>query len=107
MKDTSPAQKAPLSQLQVFFVKVMTITAALLVVIFFTAASLQSALEKQAESFKGGPAFWEGVEAKLYRLAEERDLPPEKKQKIIAALAKLSDKYKPYFDALGGQTPKP
>jgi hypothetical protein len=35
-------------------------------------------------------------------LADEPDLPPEKKKKIVDALHKLSIKYKPYVDALSG-----
>jgi hypothetical protein len=57
-----------------------------------------------AALLKGGPAFWERVEGKLYRLADEPDLSPEKKQKIINALRKLSAKYKPYLDAAAGES---
>jgi hypothetical protein len=35
-------------------------------------------------------------------LADEPDLPPEKKKKIVDALHRLSIKYKPYVDALSG-----
>jgi hypothetical protein len=49
---------------------------------------------------QGGPAFWSAVEGKLYKLADAPDLPPERKDKIIKALQKLSAKYHPYIDAL-------
>jgi hypothetical protein len=45
------------------------------------------------------------MELKLYRLADEPDLPPEKKKKIVDALRKLSTKYRPYFEALGDASP--
>jgi hypothetical protein len=43
------------------------------------------------------------VEKKLYKLADEPDLPPAKKAAVMSALTKLSVKYRPYLDALAGQ----
>jgi hypothetical protein len=97
--------KVAVSQLQLFFAKVAIVTAAVLVVIFYANSSFQAFVEKQT-FLRGGPAFWESVEQRLDKLADARDLPPEKKQKILAALSKISDRYKPYFDALAGQRPK-
>jgi hypothetical protein len=37
-------------------------------------------------------------------LADEPDLSSEKKKKIIDALRKLSSKYKPYFEAVAGDS---
>jgi hypothetical protein len=62
-------------------------------------------ISSQAEDvtfLQGGHAFWQRAEEKLYRLADEPDLPEPKKAKIIAALRKLSDRYRPYIDALEG-----
>jgi len=56
---------------------------------------------------KGGRAFWTVVEDKLYKLADEPDLPPEHKEKIVKALQKLSAKYHPYIDALVSEPPVP
>jgi hypothetical protein len=56
---------------------------------------------------KGGPAFWTTAEEKLYKLAAAPDLPPEKKEKIINALRTLSQRYKPYVDALAGDAKSP
>jgi hypothetical protein len=100
-----PSEKAAISQLQLFFAKVAIITAAVLIVMFYATSSFQSFVEKQGELLKGGPAFWEVVEQKLDKLADARDLPPEKKQKILAALSKISNRYRPYFDALAGERP--
>jgi hypothetical protein len=102
------AEDKPLSQLQVFFAKVAIVTAAILIILYGIGYFISSALEGQTESLKilkGGPAFWGLVELKLYRLADEPDLPPEKKKKIVDALRKLSTKYKPYFEALGDASP--
>jgi hypothetical protein len=98
--------KVVVSQLQLFFAKVAIVTAAVLVVMFYASSSFQTFVEKQGELLKGGPAFWEVVEQKLDKLADARDLPPEKKQKILAALSKISNRYRPYFDALAGERPK-
>jgi hypothetical protein len=106
--DLMVAEDKPLSPLQVFFAKVAIVTAAILVVLYGIGYFISSALEGQAESMKilkGGPAFWGLMELKLYRLADEPDLPPEKKKKIVDALRKLSTKYRPYFEALGDASP--
>ncbi len=49
---------------------------------------------------RGGSAFWEAVENRLYKIADDKDMPAERKAKIIEALRKLSIKYAPYVDAL-------
>jgi hypothetical protein len=106
--DLMVAEDKPLSPLQVFFAKVAIVTAAILIILYGIGYFISSALEGQAESLKilkGGPAFWGLVELKLYRLADEPDLPPEKKKKIVDALRKLSTKFKPYFDALDDTSP--
>jgi len=94
-----------LSSLQNFFAKVAIVTSALLVLIYFTTSLATSFLSTQNRQFGmlgGGPAFWGAVEQKLYDLADAPDAAPEKKKKIVDALHRLSLKYKPYLDALGG-----
>jgi hypothetical protein len=82
------------------------VTAAALVMFYFADAVIESSIRSQAESLQilqGGPAFWRNAERKLFLLADERDISPEKKKKILDALRKLSsNKYKPYLDALNG-----
>ncbi len=101
------AEDKPLSPLQIFFAKVAIVTAAILVILYGAGYFITSYIESQREQFavlKGGPAFWGTMEGKLYRLADEPDLAPEKKKKIVDALRKLSSKYKPYFDAAAGDS---
>jgi hypothetical protein len=98
----------PLSPIQIFCTKVVVVTAAALVMFYFANAVIESSIRSQAESLQilqGGPAFWSNVERKLFLLADEPDISPEKKKKILDALRKLSSKYKPYFDALNGNVP--
>jgi hypothetical protein len=97
-----------LSPLQTFFAKVAIVTGAFLIVLYSASSLAVSFAINQAEQlkvFKGGPVFWGEMEQKLYALADAPVAPPEKKQKIIDALHRLSLKYKPYFDALGGDSP--
>jgi hypothetical protein len=54
-------------------------------------------------NLKTGPEFWGKFEEQIYRAADEPDLPPEKKEKILEALRKISKKYQPFIDALKGQ----
>lgn len=49
-----------------------------------------------------GRAFWAQVEQKLYKYADQPDIPEEKKARIIAALKKVGDKNRPFIDALLG-----
>ena len=61
----------------------------------------------------GGTGFWVMVERQLDEAADpKRDLPPEKKQKIIADLRIIAQRWRPFFlDALNAvaqdQEPKP
>jgi hypothetical protein len=95
----------PLSPLQIFFVKVATVTAAIVVILYCASYFFESFIASKVDQLtflKGGAVFWGRVETKLYSLADEPDVPPEKKKKIIDALHKLAVKYKPYVDALNG-----
>jgi hypothetical protein len=97
----------PLSPLQLFAAKAAIVTVAVLIILFGAGQFMASVIEGQKEQLtllKGGPAFWQKMEGKLYKLADEPDLPPEKKQKIVNALRKLSVKYKPYLDAVAGES---
>ena len=91
----------PLSEIQIFLIKVAIVTGAVFFLMVAAYLFISSQLEDQA-FLKGGHAFWEQAEARLYKLADEPDLPEAKKAKIIAALQKLSEKYRPYIDALEG-----
>lgn len=101
MSDTDGgSENQPLrSGLQVFFIKLFGVTAALLIACSWTISSIKSAIE-DSPMLRGGPAFWDTVENRLYALADEKDLPAERKAKIIEALKKLSAKYAPYVEAL-------
>jgi hypothetical protein len=106
--DLITAEQKELSPLQIFFVKAVIITAAIIAVLWCSAYFLQAAIATKAEQLtflKGGPVFWEQMERKLYTFADQPDMPPEKKQKIIDALRKISVKYKPFVEALEGEGP--
>jgi hypothetical protein len=101
--DDEPSR--PLSGLEVFLIKVATVTGAILFLMFAAYLFLSSQADELAY-LKGGHVFWERVETKLYKLADEPDLPEPKKAKIVAALRKISDRYRPYLDAVAGTPPK-
>ena len=70
--------------------------------------SVEGIIERQSEKLaflKGGRAFWSGFEEKLQKLADEPDIEPERKEKVLEAIRKLSAKYRPYFNALR-ETPR-
>ena len=81
-------------QIRVFFLKTLIVAGAFfsvfILMIFWVNAN-----------FQAGPAFWGKIEEQLYRAADQPDLPPEKREKIISALKKIGQKYRPYINALG------
>ena len=106
--DLITAERKELSPLQIFFVKALIITGAVIAVLWAGGYFLQAAISAKAEQLtflKGGPVFWEQMERKLYTFADQPDMPAEKKQKIIDALRKISVKYKPFVEALEGDNP--
>jgi hypothetical protein len=100
--DDEPSR--PLTEIEIFLIKVATVTAAILLLMFAAYLFVSSKADELA-ILKGGPAFWHQVENQLYKLADEPDLPEPKKAKIVAALRKISDRYRPYLDAVEG-TPR-
>ena len=88
-----------LTELEKFGVKVALVLGAALIFFYSVATYVQSRIES-VELFKGGPVFWAQVEKKLVSLADERDLPDQKRTEVIAMLRRLSSKYRPYIDAL-------
>jgi hypothetical protein len=82
-----------------FLVKVGGVLAACIIFLVFSVMYIESEI-KNADFAKGGPVFWSFVEKKLYEIADEKDLPKEKKAKILAALRRISSRYAPYVDAL-------
>ena len=106
--DQADLEDFRLSPLQTFFAKVAIVTGALLVFVYFVSSLATSFVDTQVQQLRmlsGGPSLWGAVEQKLYALADAPDVAPEKKKKIIDALHRVSSKYKPYFDALGGDGP--
>lgn len=79
--------------IQVFFIKTLIIAGAFFSVFLLMIFWLNA-------NFQAGPAFWGKLEEQIYRTAEEPELPPEKKEKIIKALKKIGEKYRPYIEAL-------
>jgi hypothetical protein len=91
----------PLTEIQIFLIKVAAVTGAVLFLMIAAYLFVSSQAEELA-FLKGGHAFWDMAEEKLYKLADAPDLPEAKKAKIIEALRKLSDRYRPYIDAMEG-----
>jgi hypothetical protein len=85
--------------LGVFALKTMIIAAIFSFSTFMTATSLIGVV-LNAAGFNGGRYVWTRIEQSIYRFADQPDLPPEKKAKIVAALRKIHDKNQPYLDAL-------
>ena len=85
--------KSSHSTIQLFFIKALIVGGVFfsifLLMVFWVNAN-----------FQAGPAFWGKFEEQLYRVTDEPDLPPEKKEKIINALRKIGEKYRPYIEAL-------
>ena len=109
MKENAPeaeAQKpSSLSPLETFLVKLAAATCAALLFFYLAFSLVTGFIEEKIDQLtvlKGGPAFWSVVETKLYQLASAQDMPPKKKEQIISALRILSQRYRPYLDAIAG-----
>jgi hypothetical protein len=99
----------PLTQLEIFFIKLGGITAAAIVFLVCSVIAVQSLIESKIEEMpflKGGHVFWEQVEKKVDALANGNDIPPERKARIIASIKKIGDRYRPYIDAAVGSPPR-
>jgi hypothetical protein len=110
MDKTAAHSTQGISPLTAFFVKLAAITSVLLVSFYVVFSLVTGFIDEKIDQLamlKGGPAFWGTAEDKLYKLAAAPDLPPEKKEKIVNALRTLSLRYKPYMDALAGDTKNP
>jgi hypothetical protein len=107
--ETTPEEVArPLTQLEIFFIKLGGITAAAIVFLVCSVLFLQSMIESKIDDLsflKGGHVFWETVEKKVDALANGNDIPPERKAKIVASIKKIADRYRPYFEAAAGSPP--
>jgi hypothetical protein len=107
--ETTPGQVLrPLSPLEIFFIKLGGITAAAIIFFVCSALALQSLIQSKIEEMpmlKGGHVFWESFEQKVDAFANGNDIPPERKARIIASIRKISDRYRPYFEAAAGSPP--
>ena len=100
------AQKpSSLSPLETFLVKLAAATCAAILFFYIAFSLVTGFIEERIDELavlKGGAAFWSVVETKLYKLASAQDMPPKKKEQIISALRILSQRYRPYIDAIAG-----
>jgi hypothetical protein len=106
--ETSPEVVKTRTPLQIFLIKVGAVLAACVIFLVFAVMYIESEIRAVAHDLKqeasdalnGGPAFWAAVEEKLNKIADEKDLPAEKKARILAALRRIGQRYAPYLDAL-------
>lgn len=86
----------------VFFVKMLIATGVVSLGVLAT-LHVSMLLVLGSVNSMGGRAFWKEAERRLYSVADEPDIEPQKKAKIIAAIKKLADKNRPFVDALVGK----
>jgi hypothetical protein len=113
VEETETKPVAIAAPIVTFTIKVGVVLAASIVFFIFSAVYVEGVIQDSLVSLKGGPAFWSSVENGLYKFADGKDLPPEKRAKILAALKRIGQKYGPFLDALnsrsslqGGSEPK-
>ena len=71
----------PMTEIQIFLIKVAAVTGAVLFLMIAAYLFVSSQAEELA-FLKGGHAFWDMAEEKLYKLADAPDLPEAKKAKM-------------------------
>ena len=98
-----------LSPLETFLVKLAAVTFAVILFFYlafsFVTGFIEDKINEQS-MLKGGSSFWAKVEADLYKMAAAEDMPQKKKEQIISALRTLSQRYRPYIDAIAGDEKK-
>jgi hypothetical protein len=102
-----PKSRRQLTEIETFIFKVAIVVMVIFAILFaanrFVEARVAqgaAVLRENRALLRGGPVFWALVEKKLNSLADEQDIPEEKKQKIIRALEKISNRYQPYINAI-------
>jgi hypothetical protein len=106
--ETSPGVVKTRPPLQIFFIKLGSVLAACLIFFVFAVMYIEGEIravthdlrQEYGAALNGGSAFWTAVENRLYSIADEKDLPAEKKARILAALRRVSQRYGPYLEAL-------
>jgi|ERR1700716_4266154 len=106
--ETNPEVAKTRTPLEIFFIKLGAVLAACAIFFVFAVIYVEGEIRSVAyelrqeagDAVHGGPAFWTAVEKKLYKLADEKDLPADKKARILAALRRVGQKYGPYLEAL-------
>jgi len=100
LAETNSNENHPLT---IYLGKLLAACVGALIVVTSLMSSVENMIERQAEKFailKGGRAFWSGFEEKLYKLADEPDIQPERKERVLEAVRKMSARYRPYLNAL-------
>lgn len=98
--ERGPTTPSPASK---FLYKVCIVTGAAIVFFYVAFNIVTGFIENEFAKLTiltGGPTFWNTIETKLYKFADAPDLPPEKRERILQSLRKISAKYQPYIDAI-------
>jgi hypothetical protein len=106
--ETNPEVLKTRAPLQIFLIKVGAVLAACVIFLVFAVMVIEHEIravahdlrQEAGDELNGGRAFWTAAEKKLYRLADEKDLPAEKKARVLAALRRIGQRYAPYLEAL-------
>ena len=76
----------------------LAITAIFIVLGLFIVSSAQNALSSVRDLGRGGAEFWSRAERELDRMASpESDLPPAKKEKLLADIRAIGAKWRPFI----------
>jgi hypothetical protein len=101
-------QIGPLGQ---FAIKTAIVCGAVIISLLVLTNYIDDLIESKLQQYGsiGGRQFWSKVERAMDEQADPKnDLSPEKKQKIIAAVRAVSDKWRPFYfqlrDAVEGQS---
>jgi hypothetical protein len=104
-----------------FAVKTVIVAGAIVVSAWIMLDVLDDFADRRMQQFErtlraatslGGRQFWNKLENQLERLADPKsDLPPEKKQKILAQIKVISERWRPFLmeaaASIEGETNKP
>jgi hypothetical protein len=118
---TSQAADMRIGPIGQFLIKTVIVAAAIVVSTWIMLDVLDDFADRRMQQFErtlrsatsfGGRQFWTKLENQLEELADPKaDLPPEKKQKILAQIKVISDRWRPFLQeaasAIEGKPDKP
>jgi hypothetical protein len=97
--DATPVGQTKIGPIKLFAIKVAIVVFAIFIVVSYVDIIMQQYIADIKHPHIGGHEFWTKLERELDNQADPKsDLSPEKKQKILADIKAISDRWRPFLE---------